>query len=83
MDVTKLPCPICGSTNYEFGVVEHHRNSGAFTTFAHPLLFRKDGQAKPKMGLLEGLRSDRPQSVNRARHCLTCGNVQVFIETKK
>lgn len=79
MDVTTLPCPICGQTNYELGTVEHYHAQGMTSNHTYKLYFRKEGQPMRIWGVLENLRAQKPARVDKARHCLSCGHVAMFI----
>lgn len=69
MDVTKLPCPVCGGTDYEIGNA----------SFGASLLFEKRTVSNFALGLFKALASPSNTYTNTsARHCLTCNNVQLF-----
>lgn len=67
MDITTLPCPICGQTNYELGKVADSSQLGQ-----RPLMYfaAKDSGF---FSLFKG------HVVDKARRCLSCGHVALFI----
>lgn len=69
MDLAKLPCPICGGTDYEIG-------NGVLGT---GLTFEKPTAQNIALGLFKAMVTDpRHYTTIRARRCLTCNNVQLF-----
>jgi len=82
VDVSKFPCPVCGAKEYEFGTIEHYEGKSIIETRVRSLSFRNNNQEKPTWGLLDSFRKSQPLEVNQARHCLSCGNIQTFIEKK-
>lgn len=78
MDVSTLPCPICGQTNYEFGTLEHYKHE-FLATHTKSTFFRKDGIRRQAFGIFNNLMSEKPVEANRGRRCLTCNNVQIFM----
>lgn len=81
MDITNAPCPICGQSNYEFGYLEQYQAKSMLHTMTKNLFFRPASQAKNSSMIGGLLRSDKPYQV-KARHCLNCGNLAIFTDTK-
>lgn len=79
MDISTLPCPVCGGVNYEFGSIEHYRY-GTLSTNTKSLYFRRDGIRVQAFGLLNRLMTESPAQVSKGRHCLQCGNIQMFLD---
>lgn len=70
MDVSTLPCPVCGGTDYEFGNA----------TFGYSLSFKKLNVGNLALGLFKALiTSNNSYTHTRARRCVQCENVQLFL----
>jgi hypothetical protein len=73
MDVTKLPCHICGGTDYEIGQPTYE--------VMKPLYLYKHGAT-----IQERFRDSfkifhsQDKRIMAARRCLTCQNVQLFMD---
>ena len=76
MDVTKLPCHICGGTDYEIGQPTYE--------VMKPLYLYKHA-ASMKQRFWDSFKVIPPQDkrILAARRCLTCNNVQLFMELPK
>lgn len=72
MDVTKLPCHICGGTEYDLG-------QPSYDVFKPLYLFKYAAKITDRMKASFKL---HPQDklILGARRCLKCGNVQLFMD---
>jgi predicted nucleic-acid-binding Zn-ribbon protein len=66
MDDAHQPCPICGGSQFEFGEVRRPYYLGDALFFYLP-------QPNGDGGLWGSI-----QAMHQARHCPTCGNIQLF-----
>lgn len=67
MDITQVPCPICGKTNYSLG-----RLTSKSKLFFTP---------KPEGGIINRLLNLNAEvrSIHTARQCLDCGHIALFV----
>lgn len=71
MDISKLPCPVCGGTDYEIGEAR----------FGMALSFLKQDQDSLIRPFLNTFFIDQTKiTYTMARRCIQCNNVQLFIK---
>lgn len=72
MDVLTLPCPICGQTKYELGQV-------CYDVMKPLYLYQYNATIKDRFKASFKLLHPQENRLLAARRCLTCNNVQIFM----